>query len=187
MYLKKASLIQHLPFINCSLHPEGHVLATCGLDYTVKTWDVRKLKASKTKPLAVQNVHRSINSAFFSPTGKHLLTTTMKDTLDIISDAHLLKGTIEPEHRIRHNNQTGRWLTTFHAKWHPTSAADLFISGSMLKPRTMQIYSGSEGEIVRDISGEALTAVVSRCCFHPSEEKLVVAGGNSSGRVTVAR
>ena len=142
---------------------------------------------STTKPLAVQHVNRSINSAFFSPTGKYLLTTTMKDTLDIISDAHLLKGKITPDHRIRHNNQTGRWLTTFHAKWHPTSTEDLFISGSMLKPRTIQIFKGNGGDIVRDISGEALTAVVSRCCFHPSEEKLVIAGGNSSGRVTIAR
>ena len=162
-------------------------MATCGLDYTVKTWDVRKLKPSKSKSIAIQNVYRSINSAFFSPTGKYLLTTTMKDTLDIITDAHMLKGKIEPEHSIRHNNQTGRWLTTFHSKWHPTSAEDLFISGSMKKPRTMQIFRGNDGEIVRDINGLSLTAVVSRCCFHPSDSELIVAGGNSSGRVTLAR
>ena len=114
----------------------------------------------------------------------------MSDTLDIITDAHLVKGTIkQPTHRIRHNNKTGRWLSTFMAQWHPSKSLkeDLFVVGSMQQPRTLQIFDGDRGELVRDINGDALTAVVSRCCFHPSGDKLIVAGGNSSGRVTVAR
>ncbi len=159
---------------------------------------MRKVEPTKSTPLGIQNVNRSINSAFFSPTGKYLLTTTMTDKLEIIPDFHLQKDEksktvqqkfsfLNPKCRIKHNNQTGRWLTTFHARWHPTSTEDLFISGSMLKPRTVQIFNGNEGSLVRNISGEALTAVVSRCCFHPTEEKLIIAGGNSSGRVTIAR
>ena len=110
----------------------------------------------------------------------------MSNTLDIIVDAHLQNDKMIPEHRIKHNNQTGRWLATFHAKWHPTSTEDLFVAGSLQKPRTMQIFNG-DGNLVRDIWGDSLTAVVSRCCFHPSMNNLVVAGGNSSGRVTIAR
>ena len=114
----------------------------------------------------------------------------MSNTLDIFTDAHL--GTKEskqpqlrPTHRIQHNNQTGRWLSTFMAKWHPCE--DLFIVGSMQRPRMMEIFDGNCGELVKGVQGEALTAVASRCCFHPSSDKLIVAGGNSSGRVTVAR
>lgn len=111
----------------------------------------------------------------------------MSNTLDIFSDAHLQKGTIKkPQHRIRHDNRTGRWLSTFMAQWHPTSHEDLFIVGSMSKPRRMEFFNGA-GELLSGLSGEALTAVVSRCCFHPSSTNLIAIGGNSSGRVTVAR
>ena len=63
----------------------------------------------------------------------------------------------------------------------------VFVVGSMQQPRTMEIFDGGKGKLLRDIRGEALTAVVSRCCFHPSKDTLICAGGNSSGRVTVAR
>lgn len=176
--------------LTTSLHPTGNALATAGLDCTVNIWDIRKMKSSKSSPIASQYSTKSINSAFFSPSGKHLLTTTMSDTLDIISDAHLVEGRIEkPTHRIRHNNRTGRWLATFMAQWHPSSSSgdDLFVVGSMQQPRTLQIFDANEGELLRDLRGDALTSVVSRCCFHPSTSKLVAAGGNSSGRVTIAR
>jgi WD40 repeat protein len=181
-------LIQFYPLRSCSLHPSGNVLATGGLDCCVNIWDVRKINSSTTAPIVKQHNSKSINSAFFSPNGMHLLTTTMADTLDIINDSHLMKGIIaKPDHRIRHNNRTGRWLSTFMAQWHPSASTDLFVVGSMMHPRTLQIFDASRGEVVRDVQGESLTAVVSRCCFHPSEQKLISAGGNSSGRVTVTR
>ena len=114
----------------------------------------------------------------------HLLITPLSQK----SPSHLMKGIIaKPDHRIRHNNRTGRWLSTFMAQWHPSASTDLFVVGSMMHPRTLQIFDASRGEVVRDVQGESLTAVVSRCCFHPSEQKLISAGGNSSGRVTVTR
>ena len=74
------------------------------------------------------------------------------------------------------------------AKWHPSSFSDreLFVVGSMKKPRCIEIFD-DKGELLKEIRGEALTAVASRCCFHPTSSKLIVVGGNSSGRVTVAR
>jgi hypothetical protein len=50
----------------------------------------------------------------------------------------------------------------------------------------MEIFDG-DGNLLRGVQGDALTAVVSRCCFHPSTEQLILFGGNSSGRVTVVR
>ena len=173
-----------------SLHPNGHSIATAGLDCNVNIWDVRNMKNSSKDqgPLVYQRNSKSINSAFFSPSGKHLLTTTMADTLDIFTDAHTKKGLLsKPTHRIRHDNKTGRWLSTFMAQWHPSSNNDIFVVGSMQQPRTMQIFNGNDGKVLRDVRGDALTAVVSRCCFHPSSDQLISAGGNSSGRVTIAR
>lgn len=177
-----------------SLHPNGHTMATAGLSTLVQLWDVRKMPSLKTsekepKPLAWQSAGRSINSAFFSPSGKRLVTTTQSNTLDILEDAHLANGLIQmPMERISHDNMTGRWLSTLMARWHPGTFSDreIFVVGSMKKPRTIEIFSDN-GELLREIRGDALTAVASRCCFHPSANNLIVVGGNSSGRVTVAR
>lgn len=159
----------------------------------MKLWDIRKFgddrnsKGKDPSPLAVQQSGKSVNSAFFSPSGSTLLSTTMSNTLDITKGAHLAKTTktsLKPTKRIRHDNHTGRWLTTFMAQWHPS--ADVFVVGSMKKPRCVDLYD-SDGNLLRAVEGDALTAVASRCCFHPSQDKLVVVGGNSSGRVTVLR
>ncbi|KAL7451878.1 hypothetical protein ACHAWC_003651 [Mediolabrus comicus] len=172
-----------------SLHRDGNIMATAGLSTVVQLWDVRKMGDKKPKPLAWQNAGKSINSAFFSPSGKRLLTTTMMDHIDILEDAHLSSGLIKaPKTRIKHDNRTGRWLSTFMARWHPAtfSGEEIFVSGSMKKPRTIEVFRG-DGSLRRELTGDALTAVASRCCFHPSAEKLIVVGGNSSGRLTIAR
>jgi len=177
-----------------SLHPNGHTMVTGGLSTTVQLWDVRKVpsfnkkSAKLPKSMAWQEAGRSINSAYFSPNGKRLLTTTQSNKLDILEDAHLATGLTQPKTSIRHDNQTGRWLSTFMAKWHPSSFSDreLFVVGSMKKPRCIEIFD-DKAELLKEIRGEALTAVASRCCFHPTSNKLIVVGGNSSGRVTVAR
>jgi len=188
-----ASLHANANIIYSSLHPNGHTMATTGLDCEVNLWDIRKFTGLKSgsnlKPFATQRSTRSINSAFFSSSGKNLLTTTMANTLDIISNAHLLKGLIKnPTHSIRHDNKTGRWLSTIMAQWHPSAThEELFIVGSMSKPRRMEFFDGDAGEMIKGLDGESLTAVVSRCCFHPSTQNIIAVGGNSSGRLTVAR
>jgi len=171
-----------------------------GLDCHVKLWDLRKFRnnrdssGSPLKPIASYNGGKSVNSAFFSPSGQYVVSTTMANKLDLFTDLHLSpgegkskKGTqlLKPSSSIRHDNMTGRWLSTFMAKWHPE--LDIFVVGSMRKPRCIEIFDGAKGDCTRAISGEGLTAVASRCCFHRSTDKLTVVGGNSSGRVTIAR
>lgn len=74
------------------------------------------------------------------------------------------------------------------AQWHPAATnEELFIVGSMSRPRRMEFFNGDNGKMLRGLSGEFLTAVVSRCCYHPSTDHLIALGGNSSGRVTVTR
>lgn len=101
---------------NSSLHPNGTTLATSGNDGSVRLFDMRKFRDSQgvsssksPKPLCTQISGRSVNSSFFSPSGKSLLTTSYADRFDLTEDAHLHTGggTIKPTHSIRHNNQTG--------------------------------------------------------------------------------
>ena len=172
-----------------SLHPNGHTIVSAGLDGVVNLWDIRKFGDSRGRkkspvPLSTQQVGLSISSSFFSPSGTSLLTTSFANRLDLTEGAHLGKGKMKPTHSIRHNNQTGRWLTTFMASWHPR--LDIFVSGSMNKPRCVETFDSS-GKLLRAVTGDSLASVMSRCCFHPSTDKLIMIGGNSSGRVVAIR
>lgn len=176
-----------------SLHPDGHTMATGGLSTVVQLWDVRKVPSYEgsrklPEPFAFQHAGKSINSAYFSPSGRSLLTTTQNNRLEVTEDFHLGSGLVKPTRSVSHDNQTGRWLSTFMALWHPGTFGDreIFVVGSMKKPRCIEVFDGT-GDLLREIRGDALTAVASRCCFHPNPNRIVVVGGNSSGRVTVAR
>ena len=152
-------------------------------------WDIRKFESSKfkagtPKPIATNSIGLSVSSSFFSPSGNSLLSTSFANRLDLIEDPHKQKGSIKPTIQIQHNNQTGRWLSTFMASWHPEYP--IFVTGSMKKPRCVELFD-EKGKLLREVSGNSLTAVASRCCFHPSTTKLIVIGGNSSGRVVVVR
>jgi WD40 repeat protein len=184
----------------------------------VALWDVRtlgnSLQAKRTKspePLAYYNCGRSINSVYFSPSGKYAVSTTMANKLDIFEDLHLgvavnrndgskkssknsssNNTTIQPKNSVRHDNMTGRWLTTFQAVFHPQ--LDLFVVGSMRQPRCIELFDPAptstteqHGRLIRTVQGNGITAVVSRLAFHPRMDQLIVCGGNSSGRVTIVR
>jgi len=181
-----------------SLHPNGHSLISAGLDCTVRLWDIRKFcdnrsgsssaRGGGASALAYYNCGKSVNSAFFSPSGKYIVTTTMANKLDIFDDFHLHGSATKPtkpRQSIRHDNMTGRWLSTFMARWHPT--LDHFVVGSMSKPRCIEVFDGANGACAAVLRGDALTAVASRCCFHSAEDRIAIVGGNSSGRVTVVR
>lgn len=171
------------------MHPNGYTLASAGNDGLVNLWDTRKFQNTRgmgkpAKALATQNIGFSVNSSYFSPDSGTLLSTTMANKLELTDDAHKLTGSFKPTTSIQHNNQTGRWLSTIMAAWHPKQ--DIFVSGSMKKPRCIELFD-SRGKLLREVTGESLTAVASRCCFHPSTDKLIVLGGNSSGRMVAIR
>lgn len=163
-----------------SLHPNGYSLITGGLSRKIQLFDIRNL-SKKKKCIASQTFGKSVNSAFFSPSGKFCVATTMADFLEIYENFHLEndKHGLIPHRTIKHDNRTGRWLTTFQATWHPR--LDTFVVGSMAQPRSIEIFN-SDG-ILRSIRGFGLVSVASRCCFHPCSEELMVLGGNSSGRM----
>merc|ERR1711920_662144 len=132
-----------------SLHPNGTTLATGGLSTMIKLFDIRKLSntslSDKKNPRSFARLFasKSVNSAFFSPSGSYLLATTMANNLDILK---------------------GRWLTTFHAVWHKSH--DVFTVGCMKQPRQIEIFNGTNGKLIKNVQGDVLTSVASRCCFY---------------------
>merc|ERR1711997_1150674 len=150
-------------------------------------YDMRKGgKSSLMAPLTELIGHsKAISSAFFSPkTGSKVVTVAYDNKLRLYdtSDENLTAKILKPCKSISHNNQTGRWLTTFKAEWHP-KRDDVFFVGSMNQPRQIDVYSDQGDHFPMGDRGEYLASVCSIVKCHPTQD--IVVGGNSSGRVHV--
>ncbi|NXY49761.1 WDR76 protein, partial [Ceuthmochares aereus] len=147
------------------VHPvnKQYFLAAGSVDVCI--YDVRCLKPTGNKPVSTLKGHtKSVASAYFSPvTGNRVVTVCADDML-------------------RHNNNTGRWLTRFQAVWDPKQE-DCFVVGSMARPRQIQVFQDT-GKLLHSFSNlDCLGSVCSINIVHPTKNILV--GGNSSGRLHV--
>lgn len=86
----------------------------------------------------------------------------------------------KPSIRIKHNCQTGRWVTILKARWQqqPLDGVQKFAIANM--NRYIDIYSGT-GHQLAHLGDDLMTAVPAALGFHPSRNW--IAGGNSSGKV----
>jgi hypothetical protein len=162
----------------------GTLLATACGDAHVCVWDVRALGGSSgrggPKPLASLAHGKSCQSAFFAPDGSsRLLSTSYDDTLTVW---HELGGDGGGKAltRVKHDNQTGRWVIPFRAVWTP--ASDALVCGSM--KRESEIIDAATGRHCAKLaSGELMTAIPSRHACH--YQRLALAAATASGRVHV--
>ena len=138
---------------------------------------------SPLKPILELGGHtKAVSSATFSPvTGKSVVTVAYDNKLRLFKSFSPAEKSIRPYKTVAHNTQTGRWLTTFKAEWHPRRD-DLFFVGVMAHPRQVTAFT-DQGVALPVLSGEALGSVCSIVKAHPTAD--VVVGGNSSGRVFV--
>uniref|UniRef100_A0A8C0UBH1 WD repeat-containing protein 76 n=1 Tax=Cyanistes caeruleus TaxID=156563 RepID=A0A8C0UBH1_CYACU len=165
------------------VHPVNkHYFLAAGL-LDVCVFDVRYLKAKGNKPLSSLPGHtKSVASAYFSPvTGSRVVTVCADDKLRVY-DTTSLSPTAKLLSSIRHNNNTGRWLTRFRAIWDPKQE-HCFLVGSMAQPRQIQVFQDT-GKLLHSFCNvDCLASVCSINVVHPSQNILV--GGNSSGRLHV--
>jgi len=166
-----------------SIHPASkHHFITAGIDSNINLYDLRNLSTKSPKSLQTISYHsKAIASAFFSPDGSKILSSSADDHILVSDVRDGMK--LEVSKAIRHNNHTGRWLTNFRPSWHPV-VEEVFITGSMRRPREIEIYS-TDGRIIKSIQDEdCLGSVCSLNAFHPNHECAIV-GANSSGRLHV--
>ncbi|GJZ41640.1 WD repeat-containing protein 76 [Tanacetum coccineum] len=94
-------------------NPENtNIMATSSLDKTACIWDLRKL--SKSKPECVKLIVRKspVYSAYFSPSGSFLATTSVDDQIGVLSGKNY-----DEEFMINHNNHTGNYIPSFKGIW----------------------------------------------------------------------
>lgn len=161
-----------------TVHPTRvEYFATASRDGNVCLWDMRHHR--KNIPVTSFSHGRNVTGLEFSPlTGNFLISTCMDNHLRFIS-CDLTNITVE--RKIQHNNQTGRWLTTFRAHYVPCRE-DLIVVGSLMQPRRVEVW-GCDGELKHEFMGECLGSVSSVTALHPTQP--ILAGCNSSGKAQV--
>ncbi|KAI0381198.1 WD repeat-containing protein NCU09302/NCU11420 [Hypomontagnella monticulosa] len=176
-----------------SLHPLlPHLVATASLDRTLKVWDLRMIKGKgdlrHPSLLGEHSSRLSVSHASWSR-GGYLATSSYDDTVKLydMTDAAKWKAgqdlsdkQMTPAHEIKHNNQTGRWVTILKPHWqtNPADGVEKFAIGNM--NRFVDIYN-SEGTQLGQLDGEGITAVPAVAEFHPTLNWL--AGGTASGKL----
>ncbi|KUI71832.1 DNA damage-binding protein cmr1 [Cytospora mali] len=176
-----------------ALHPNApHLFATASLDRTMKIWDMRKVsgKGDMRHPALVgeHESRLSVSHASWSPAG-HIATSSYDDTIKIYDFpesatwkvGHDVSGKdMKPDHIVKHNNQTGRWVTILKPQWQrrPADGIQKFAIGNM--NRFVDVF-GADGEQLAQLDGDGITAVPAVAHLHPTQNWVV--GGTASGKV----
>ncbi|KAF8163343.1 WD40-repeat-containing domain protein [Crassisporium funariophilum] len=129
---------------------------------------------------------KSASSAYWDSRGRQIVSTSYDDTLRLWDlDSQVFKHedafpSLKPFCHIKHNCQTGKWLTVLRAQWSPNpDAYPHFTVGNM--DHSLDIYS-CKGELVTQlVDRQRISAVQAVTCSHPSIVERAVSG-NASGR-----
>ncbi|PKU67631.1 WD repeat-containing protein 76 [Dendrobium catenatum] len=155
--------------------PENcYLMATSSTDGTACIWDLRRMKNHQPEQLNVVRHNRAVHSAYFSPTGNYLATTSIDDTVGIINLSHLNDISM-----VHHYNQTGRWLSSFRAIW---GWDDSFLFLGNMR-RAVDIISITSKTTTALVSPE-MTSIPCRFASHPCQIG-TLAGATAGGKVFV--
>jgi WD40 repeat protein len=182
---------------------DKNMILTTGRAGYVALHDLR-MHSKNWKPLhlLLGNTH-SVNAACFSPNGCFVVSAGQDNTIQLWSNFSSSSLAIAHTSR-RHNNQTGRWLSTLRPIFDP-KLPSTFVIGSMEQPRRVEVFTietmeqqnGSTSEskkrkvdsmqltLIKNLMSDNLGSVCSRNAIHPTMN--LVVGGNSSGRVHLFR
>ncbi|KAL3642926.1 hypothetical protein CASFOL_013741 [Castilleja foliolosa] len=171
--------------LSCDLHEDRintidfnseneNIIATSSTDGTACIWDMRHMNAEKPEPLKTISHGRAVHSAYFSPTGKFLATTSVDDNVGLSSGANY-----ETTSMVYHYNQTGRWISSFRGIW-GWDDSSIYI-GNM--KRGVDIISVPGKKRVDTLESNLLSAITCRFDVHPYLGML--AGATAGGQVYI--
>ncbi|KAH6819195.1 hypothetical protein C2S51_002798 [Perilla frutescens var. frutescens] len=151
----------------------ANIMATSSSDGTACIWDLRLMNKNKTTPLTTVTHKRAVYSAYFSPSGKYLATTSLDDKVGVIGGPNY-----ENISMIYHNNQAGIWLSQFRGVW-GWDDSSIFI-GNM--KRGVDVISGKQ--VVATLQSDLMSAISCRFDAHPYNVGML-AGATSGGQVYI--
>ncbi|WFD08505.1 hypothetical protein MVES1_003881 [Malassezia vespertilionis] len=152
----------------------------------------------KTAQLDARGDSAACTSVDFSPTGECLAGVCYNDTVNLwdiepawlshknADEAHRTSASTRQRHVLAaprifpHNNQTGRWVTLFRARWNTNTTLEPHFSiGSMM--RDVEIYGKDGRRMATLYDPDWITAIPAVTCMHPVAPARLAAG-NGSGR-----
>jgi WD repeat-containing protein 76 len=178
-----------------------HYLATASLDRTMKLWDLRKISRKLPTLVGEHESKLSVSHAAFNTAGQ-VATSSYDDTIKIHSfgvSKNSKKGTgalesmatwnagtqleedvMKPEVIVRHNNQTGRWVTILRPQWqrYPSDHIHKFVIGNM--NRFVDVFA-ADGTQLAQLGDPSITAVPAVAVWHEAKEW--IAAGTASGKL----
>nr|XP_043619568.1 WD repeat-containing protein 76-like [Erigeron canadensis] len=157
-------------------NPENlNMMATSSTDRTVCIWDLRKLGKSKPDSLKMITCERGVQSAYFSPSGSHLATTSVDVKIGVLSGTNY-----DNEVMIYHNNKTGLLISAFKGIW---GWDDSHIYVGNMK-RGVDIISAEKRRVVTTLDSSHITAIACRFDAHPLKPGML-AGATWGGQVYI--
>ncbi|MCL7044486.1 hypothetical protein MKW94_030527 [Papaver nudicaule] len=171
------------PSSSCTLHGQRintidfhlentNYMATSSSDGTACIWDLRSINADQPEYLKMVDHKKAVHSAYFSPSGNCLATTSANDRVG------LLRGIdFNDISMVQHNNQVGRWIPSFRAIW---GWDDLYLFiGNM--QRGVDVISTGYRKMVT-LGSSYMSAIPCRFSVHPYKVGML-AGATAGGQV----
>ncbi|KAI0709427.1 WD40 repeat-like protein [Earliella scabrosa] len=168
---------------------KGKPASVITLPTEVDSEAIEKLVATKRGQSTVRAswTHgKSVSAAYWDPRGRSIVSTSYDDTIRLWDmqpswfDKDAPFPTSRPFSQIKHNCQTGKWLTILRAQWSQNpDVYPHFTIGNM--DHSLDVFSCKGDHIVKLADKSKITAVQAVTCSHPSIVERV-ASGNASGR-----
>ncbi|CAH8330150.1 unnamed protein product [Eruca vesicaria subsp. sativa] len=153
-----------------------HVMATSSTDGSACLWDLRSMGSTTPKTLKTVNHSRAVHSAYFSPSGLSLATTSVDNHIGILSGVNF-----EDTSMISHDNTTNRWISTFRGVW---GWDDSYIFVANRSSKGVDVISTKLKRTVKELQDPLMKAIPCRLHCHPLNVG-VLAGSTAGGQVYV--
>ncbi|KAL5547655.1 hypothetical protein UlMin_002886 [Ulmus minor] len=138
-------------------------------------WDLRIVNVDKPKTLTTISHKKAIHSAYFSPSGRSLATTSLDDSVGIHSGPNF-----EDTSMVPHYNRTGTCISSFRAIW-GWDDSQIFIGNTK---RGIDVISPAQRKTIFTLESPDVTAIPCRFDAHPYTVGML-AGATCGGQVYV--
>ncbi|XP_042507238.1 WD repeat-containing protein 76 isoform X2 [Macadamia integrifolia] len=158
----------------------SNLMATSSTDGTACVWDLRRIDANKPKSLMIVDHRRAVHSAYFSPSGNCLATTSYSDNVGVLRGADFTDVDKINVDLIHHNNQTGRWISSFRAIW---GWCDSYVFIGNMR-RGVDVISTTDRRTMMTLESPRMSAIPCRLATHPYKAG-ILAGATAGGQVYI--